>query len=78
MSAFTLHTHNNTFHCYQKAPPKTERGLFDNAYNRHPRAAEVHQMLRQDGARRSPPGGMRSGTRFGFWKLNDTKKQQRF
>lgn len=61
----------------QRTPPK-DRELFDNVYNRHPKAAEVHQMLRQDGARRSPPGRMRSGTRSGFWKLKATKGQQRF
>ena len=61
----------------QRTPPK-DRELFDNVYNRHPKAAEVHQMLRQDGARRSPPGRMRSGTRSGFWKLKAPKGQQRF
>lgn len=38
----------------QQTPPK-DRELFDNVYNRHPKAAEVHQMLREDGALWSPP-----------------------
>lgn len=58
--------------------PLKDRELFDNVYNRHPKAAEVHQMLRQDGGWQSPPGRMRSGTRSGFWKLKATKGQQRF
>lgn len=67
----------NTFHCCQQTPPK-DRERFDNVYNRHPKAAEHHQMLRQDGARRRPEGEMRSGTRSGFWTLKATKSQQRF
>lgn len=38
----------------QRTTPK-DWELFDNVYNRPQKAAEVHQMLRQDGARRSPP-----------------------
>ena len=38
----------------QRTPLK-DRELFDNVYNRHPKAAEVHQMLRQDGGPAKPP-----------------------
>lgn len=38
----------------QRTAPK-DRELFDNVYNRHQKAAEVHQMLRQYGAWRTPP-----------------------
>lgn len=38
----------------QQTTPK-EREPVDNVYNRHPKAAEVHQMLRQDEAWQSPP-----------------------
>lgn len=38
----------------QRTTPK-DWELFDNVYNRPQKAAEVHQMLREDGARRSPP-----------------------
>lgn len=57
----------------QSAAPE-EKELFNNVYNSNPKAAELHQMLRWDGARRNPPGKMRSGTRSGFSTLTATKK----
>lgn len=56
----------------QSAAPE-EKELFNNVYNSNPKAAELHQMLRWDGARRNPPGKMRSGTRSGFSTLTATK-----
>lgn len=56
----------------QRTTPK-DWELFDNVYNRPQKAAEVHQMLRQDGPGEAPPGRMRSGTRSRFWKLKATR-----
>lgn len=58
----------------RRTPPK-DRELFDNVYNRHPKAAEVLQMLRQDGGPdESPPRRNEVRYKIGFLEAQSCKK----